>query len=305
MVQQLRQRVYVLDFGTLIASGPTDRRCWPTTPCARPTSETWSDGDGRPTPAAADAAARARDVDAGYGPFRALFGVSFTVAPGAVLALLGSNGAGKTTIARVCSGLDRADARAACCFDGDDITGQQAVRSSPGSASSHAPEGRSVFASLTVEENLELDVPAQPRASRGARPRSTRPTSCSRASASGASRSRARSRAASSACSRWRGCWSTRPELLIADELSLGLAPIIVDEVYRDARRRSATRARRCSSSSSTCSHALGDRRRRRSCSPRARSSYSGPRPKSTSSWQYLAAHARRAAVAERADRPS
>ena len=45
------------------------------------------------------------DVDAGYGPFRALFGVSFAVRPGSVLALLGSNGAGKTTIARVCSGL--------------------------------------------------------------------------------------------------------------------------------------------------------------------------------------------------------
>ena len=46
-----------------------------------------------------------RDVDAGYGPFRAIFGVSLRLQPGHVLALLGSNGAGKTTVARVCSGL--------------------------------------------------------------------------------------------------------------------------------------------------------------------------------------------------------
>ena len=46
-----------------------------------------------------------RAVDAAYGPFRAIFGVSLAIEPGRVLALLGANGAGKTTIARVCSGL--------------------------------------------------------------------------------------------------------------------------------------------------------------------------------------------------------
>ena len=46
-----------------------------------------------------------RDVDAGYGPFRAIFGVSLAVPAGGVLAILGSNGSGKTTIARVASGL--------------------------------------------------------------------------------------------------------------------------------------------------------------------------------------------------------
>src|SRR5437868_14487871 len=48
-----------------------------------------------------------RDVDAAYGPFRAVFGVSLSVRPGAVTALLGSNGAGKTTVARVATGLIR------------------------------------------------------------------------------------------------------------------------------------------------------------------------------------------------------
>ena len=49
-----------------------------------------------------------RGVDAAYGPFRAIFDVSLTLVPGRVLALLGSNGAGKTTIARVCSGRRKA-----------------------------------------------------------------------------------------------------------------------------------------------------------------------------------------------------
>ena len=51
-------------------------------------------------------------VSAGYGPFRALFDVKLTVEPGEAVALLGPNGVGKTTVARVATGLDRADRRA-------------------------------------------------------------------------------------------------------------------------------------------------------------------------------------------------
>ena len=64
-----------------------------------------------------------RDVDAGYGPFRAIFGVSLAVPAGGVLAILGSNGAGKTTIARVSSGLIRPTS-GQVLFDGNDITGK-------------------------------------------------------------------------------------------------------------------------------------------------------------------------------------
>ena len=109
LVRSFVERVFVLDFGTLIAVGPTD--------------EVFADdavrqaylGDIGLMAAAAALRCRRRpllelrDVDAGYGPFRALFGVSFALRRGRVLALLGSNGAGKTTVARVCSGLDRAD----------------------------------------------------------------------------------------------------------------------------------------------------------------------------------------------------
>ena len=96
-----------------------------------------------------------RDVDAGYGPFRALFGVSFSIPEGHVVALLGANGAGKSTTARVVSGLipvTSGEVR----FDGVDITGMKPWDIAP-LGIVQAPEGRSVFGTLTVEENLALD----------------------------------------------------------------------------------------------------------------------------------------------------
>ena len=95
-----------------------------------------------------------RDVVAGYGPFRALFGVSLTVEPGEAVALVGSNGAGKTTVARVASGLV-APTRGSVLVDGADLTGARAYQFARAGVA-HAPEGRSVFATLTVEENLTL-----------------------------------------------------------------------------------------------------------------------------------------------------
>src|SRR6186997_2259158 len=93
-------------------------------------------------------------VDAGYGAFRALFGVSFSVPAGGVCALLGPNGAGKTTVARVASGLIRPTA-GTVRLHGEDVTGQPAWQLARAGVA-HAVEGRSVFASLTVNENLVL-----------------------------------------------------------------------------------------------------------------------------------------------------
>src|SRR3954471_17275381 len=97
-----------------------------------------------------------RDVDAGYGPFRAIFGVSLTVPRGSVLAVLGPNGAGKTTIARVATGLV-APTSGSVFIDGVDVTGKQAYEYARLGVA-HAPEGRSVFATLSVTENLELPL---------------------------------------------------------------------------------------------------------------------------------------------------
>jgi len=95
-----------------------------------------------------------RDVVAFYGDFQALFGVSFEVRPNEVLALLGGNGAGKTTCLRVISGLLRPRS-GTVHFEGQDIT-----RTPPDTivdlGIAHVPEGRQLFPEMTVEENLYL-----------------------------------------------------------------------------------------------------------------------------------------------------
>jgi branched-chain amino acid transport system ATP-binding protein len=171
-----------------------------------------------------------RGVDAGYGPFRAIFGVSLHLQPGHVLALLGSNGAGKTTIARVCSGLIE-PTQGTVLFDGEDVTGLPAYKYARRGIV-HAPEGRSVFASLTVEENLELTF----RRSRGRA--GVRPALDDAYELFPRLRERHRQVAGTLSGGEQRmlslaRVMVERPKLLLADELSLGLAPIVVDEVYR------------------------------------------------------------------------
>jgi branched-chain amino acid transport system ATP-binding protein len=175
-----------------------------------------------------------RAVDAAYGPFRAIFGVSFSLEPGRVLALLGSNGAGKTTIARVCSGLI-VPTSGQVMFSGRDVTGQAAYRYAR-LGIVHAPEGRSVFASLSVEENLDLTF-RRSRGRAGVRDALDQaftlfPRLGERRRQTAGTLSGGEQRMLSLA-----RVLVEQPRLLIADELSLGLAPIIVDEVYRTLER--------------------------------------------------------------------
>jgi branched-chain amino acid transport system ATP-binding protein len=170
------------------------------------------------------------DVEAAYGPFRALFGVTFEVRAGEAVALLGSNGQGKTTVARVATGLV-APSAGRVFVDGRDLTGRRTYEFARAGVA-HAPEGRSVFATLTVEENLVLSF----RRSLGRRAvgpglelayemfpvlgqRRTQPAGTL---SGGEQRMLSMSRVLVEA-----------PRLLVADELSLGLAPIVVDEVYQ------------------------------------------------------------------------
>jgi branched-chain amino acid transport system ATP-binding protein len=170
-----------------------------------------------------------RNVDAGYGPFKALFDISFSIAPGRVLTLLGSNGSGKTTIARVCSGLVEPTS-GAVVFDGQDMTHRHAYEYARAGIT-HAPEGRSVFASLTVAENLELAL-VRSRGRAGAHEAvqeaySMFPRLGDRSKQLAGTLSGGEQRMLSLA-----RVLVDKPRLLIADELSLGLAPIVVDEVY-------------------------------------------------------------------------
>jgi branched-chain amino acid transport system ATP-binding protein len=170
-----------------------------------------------------------RDIEASYGPFRSLFGVSLTVREKAVMALLGSNGSGKTTVVRVCCGL-LAPTTGHLLYEGRDITGQRAYRLAQ-MGIVHAPEGRSVFSSLTVEENLVLTF-RQVFGRKGAKgaldkayelfPRlGERRRQVAGTLSGGEQRMLSLARVIVHA-----------PKLLITDELSLGLAPVIIDEVY-------------------------------------------------------------------------
>lgn len=175
-----------------------------------------------------------RDVEAGYGAFRSLFGVSFTVGAGEAVAVVGANGAGKTTVARVASGLVAASA-GSVHVEGVDMTRARAF-SFARAGVAHAPEGRSVFATLTVEENLVLSF-RRTRGRGGVRsgldtayelfPRlQERRAQTAGTLSGGEQRMLALARVL-----------VDTPKLLIADELSLGLAPLIIEQTYQSLAR--------------------------------------------------------------------
>jgi branched-chain amino acid transport system ATP-binding protein len=168
------------------------------------------------------------ELETAYGPVRALDGVSFEVAQGSITAVLGANGAGKTSLLRTLSGLVRARA-GRIRLDGQTI-GQLPVERIVRLGMAHVPEGRGVIAELSVEENLRLGglwrggggrdglagvYETFPQlAQRGAQPAST---------LSGGERQMlVIGRALMS-----------RPRLLLLDEPSLGLAPIVAAQIMR------------------------------------------------------------------------
>ncbi len=173
------------------------------------------------------------DVSSAYGPFRAIFDVSFVVPEGAVVALLGPNGAGKSTVARVTTGLVPVTS-GHILLDGEDITGLPAYRLAR-LGIAHAPEGRSVFSSLTVEENLVLPF-RQALGKKGVpealeRAYSHFPRLGERRKQNAGTLSGGEQRMLSLA-----RVLAEPPRLLVVDELSLGLAPIVVDEVFATLR---------------------------------------------------------------------
>jgi branched-chain amino acid transport system ATP-binding protein len=95
-----------------------------------------------------------QELSTDYGPVRALDGVSLAVQPGTVTAVLGANGAGKTSLLRTISGLERASA-GHVRFDGEELLGM-AVENIVRRGVAHVPERRGVIAELSTEENLRL-----------------------------------------------------------------------------------------------------------------------------------------------------
>jgi ABC-type branched-subunit amino acid transport system ATPase component len=174
-----------------------------------------------------------KGVAARYGAFRALHEVSFSLADGEVLALLGANGAGKTTTARSVSGMLPVSG-GEIWFDGQRIDGRRPhdiVRL----GIAHCMEGRKIFGDLTVEENLLLGA----RAAGSARERSRRLGAVYEVFGA------LRERRANSGFALSGGqqqmlaigrALMAEPRLIIFDEISLGLAPIMVDRLYETLR---------------------------------------------------------------------
>lgn len=172
-------------------------------------------------------------VCAAYGPYRALFDVSFRVQPGGVLALVGSNGAGKSTVARTVTGLVTATS-GRVMFDGVEVTSLPAYKIAR-LGMAHVVEGRGVFSSLTVEENLTLAFrQREGRAKLGEnleRAYTAFPILGERRKQMGGTLSGGQQRLLSLA-----KVLVVPSKVLVADELSLGLAPVIVDQVYEGLR---------------------------------------------------------------------
>lgn len=164
-----------------------------------------------------------------YGPYRALFDVSFRVPAGGVVALVGSNGAGKSTVARTITGLVEATS-GTVTFAGQDVTRLPAYKIAR-LGMSHVVEGRGVFSSLTVEENLTL-------AFRQREGRRNLSANLDRAYTAFPILSERRKQLAGNLSGGQQRLLSLAKVLvvpakvLVADELSLGLAPVIVDQVY-------------------------------------------------------------------------
>jgi ABC-type branched-subunit amino acid transport system ATPase component len=245
LVMRLSTTVNVLDFGGLIATGSPDQvRADPAVRAAYLGEEVSAGPPARVSPggpstpaterAAPEPMLQVEDLCVGYGDALALSGVSFSLEPGRALAVLGANGAGKSSLARAISGLVGPES-GRVMLEGEDVTGWPPHRIRHAGVI-HLPEGRGVFRNLTVMENLRMAAVGE--AGRRARRDAVelglslfpvlaeRRRQPARLLSGGEQQMLSLARAL-----------ATSPRLVIADEMSLGLAPRLVDSVFEGLER--------------------------------------------------------------------
>ena len=171
---------------------------------------------------------KVEDLHVHYGAIHAIKGISFEVNEGEIVTLIGANGAGKTTTLHTVSGLHKPTS-GAIEFDGADIRGVPA-HSLVSKGMAHCPEGRRIFLQMTVEENLEMGAYTQPSSTIEASMENVyqrfprlleRKKQIAGTLSGGEQQMLAMGRALMS-----------KPKLLMLDEPSMGLAPILVEQIF-------------------------------------------------------------------------
>ncbi|HXW29720.1 MAG TPA: ABC transporter ATP-binding protein [Xanthobacteraceae bacterium] len=167
------------------------------------------------------------DLTAFYGHFQALYGISLTVREGETVAIIGANGAGKTTFLKTIAGLIKARP-SAVQFAGEEI-GSRPASDIVRRGIALVPEGRRLFASLSVEENLLVGGDSSRHSGYWALKTVYRlfPALAERRDAPATALSGGQQQMVAIG----RGLMSN-PKLLLCDEISLGLAPIIIRDIY-------------------------------------------------------------------------
>lgn len=180
-----------------------------------------------------------KDLHVNYGAVHALNGISLHVDDGEIVSLIGANGAGKTTTLRTITGLEKA-ASGSVMFDGHDLRKAEPSKIITYKLA-HVPEGRHIFPQMTVEENLEMGAYADPagmeETMKDVYKRFPRLEERRRQLAGTLSGGEQQMLAVGRAL-------MSRPKLMMLDEPSLGLAPLVVQDIFsiiREINRQGVT----------------------------------------------------------------
>ncbi|MDR2716525.1 MAG: ABC transporter ATP-binding protein [Treponema sp.] len=177
-----------------------------------------------------------KDLSVSYGAIQAVKGINFNVGEGQIVAILGANGAGKSTTLRTISGIIKPK-KGEILFEGENITGKS-IFSIAKAGISHCPEGREILLGLTVEENMIAGTYSMSRKNRRHGAKTVKQNEEYVYNMFPVLEERRRQQAHTLSGGEQQmlaigRALMSSPKLLILDEPSLGLAPIIVRNIFK------------------------------------------------------------------------